>query len=127
MVSDLFDLKWLLGDQIQQIEHSSESDRWLFRFTSGSFLSVECLWRLRVEGVLIATSSDHGHQFGLPAPFDAVDSLHQYLDTLSISAVNIGHKTADLQLWFGDSKVLEVVQDSAGYEPWQASCVQIFL
>jgi len=120
MHDDLFTLEWLVGDSISQIDHSVESEGWSILFKSGCRLNIECLWRLRINGHLISTNLDHGQQFGLSAPFDAMNSLQHHLGSTPISAVLVEPKTADLRVHFGPDIVLEVIQDSAGYEPWQA-------
>lgn len=120
MHDNLFTLEWLVGDALSQVDHSMESGGWSILFRSGCRLNIECLWRLRVDGKLISTNLDHDQQFGLPAPFDAMNSLQHHLGSTSISAVLVKPKTADIRIHFGSDIVLEVIQDSAGYEPWQA-------
>ena len=110
-------LNWLAGDALKSA--TEQNGMWVLRFKSGATLSVESMWRIIDNGVLNATSFDHGQQFGLAKPFDCVAALER-LQIFSISAVTVREGTADIDLQFGDTHVLEVVATSAGYESWSA-------
>jgi hypothetical protein len=82
-------------------------------------LSVNCLWRIVVEGRLALTSEDHEHQFGLPARVNAYSEAERLLAGPSVTAVCFREETADLTLAFDGGLLLEVLSDSSGYEPWE--------
>jgi hypothetical protein len=120
---DFFTLGWLVGDALKHVSFSEEGRSWVLTFTSGSSLAIECLWRLKSDGVLVGTSEDHGHKFGLPAPFDAGAVLMERTLGLRLSSIHVGSGTADLRLSFSPDIELEVLPTSAGYESWHAVSV----
>ena len=91
---------------------------WVFAFSGGVLLVVSCLWRLIEEGRIRLTSSDDGHQFGLPAPVDAERLLNEMLAGSRVLAVNLQDGTLDLQLKFDNGRSVEIIPDSSGYEAW---------
>src|SRR5262245_47105092 len=70
------DLSWLVGRRCTRIQCDEFS--WTFAFDTGE-VRTPCLWRLVESGRIRVTSEDHGHQFGLPAPLDAVTPLSRLL------------------------------------------------
>jgi hypothetical protein len=66
------------------------------------------------------TSSDDGQQFGLPAPVDAERDARLLLLGKHVVSGTIAKFTGDLSLVFADGTTLQLVQDSSGYEAWQA-------
>lgn len=91
---------------------------WVFDFDGQYQLVVECLWRLIEDNRIRLTSLDHGQQFGLPAPVDAVQVIESRLMNVMVVDVNLHDGTLDLRISFENGQILEVIPDSSGYEAW---------
>jgi hypothetical protein len=111
------DLAWLAGRAVCEV--SFHEPIWWFDFGSEIRVSVECLWRVVEHRRVILTSQDHGHQFGLPAPVDAIAKCTELFSKRRVVAVQLREATADLLIEFTDDLRLEIIPDSAGYESWQ--------
>jgi Family of unknown function (DUF6188) len=111
-------LDWILGRSIIDVS-LAEPVPWRFRFSDSEGITVECLWRIISGGRLTRTSSDHGHQFGLPAPVDAAREATAALADRTVTEVHLRSGTGDLQLRFDADLVLEIIPDFSGYEAWQ--------
>jgi hypothetical protein len=105
-----------LGRRFVEIERLEKP--WAFTFTDSVVLMVECLWRLLEGDRLVVTSEDHGHQFGLPAPVDAVACVQACLADAQVAGVEYREGTNDLRLIFASGRTLEVLPTSRGYEMW---------
>lgn len=97
-----------------------------FEFGEAS-LAVDCLWRIVAEGRLALTSLDHGQQFGLPAPIDAFAEALALLRNRRVVTVRLEECSSDLHLEFEGGARLEVISDSAGYEPWNLRAPGVLL
>src|SRR5262249_11473276 len=99
-----------------------------FSFEFGSVvLAVDCLWRLVGPGRLLLTSLDHRQQFGRPAPVDAYAEALALLRGHRVTAARLREETDDLILEFEGGLRLEVLADSAGYEPWNLTAPGVWL
>lgn len=114
----IFDLKWLVGHSIGQVTFS-EPENWLFQFTSGGILSVDCPWRVLDQGYISVSHDDHKQQFGSPEPIDAAEVASALLSPLSVTEVEVREGTADLLISFTQGKQLQILPFSSGYESWQ--------
>ena len=110
------DLAWLSKLRFQQALRHEYS--WTFDFDQGVRIKAECLWRLVVDGRIQRTSRDDGHQFGLPAPVDAVSELNQQLSGALVNSVELHEGTLDLEIRFDSTCTLQIIPDSSGYEAW---------
>lgn len=90
-----------------------------FRLSREGVIGVERLWRLVHDGRIAVTGEDHGQQFGLPAPVDAIARVTSLLADAAIERVEIRHGTADLIVHFDLPFRLEIISTSFGYESWQ--------
>jgi hypothetical protein len=81
-------------------------------------LQVECLWRLRKQGVLVLTSEDDGQLFGRQTPVDAMSELAEALVGQIVGDAQIVPGTADFVLRLGDLS-FEAISNSSGFEAWQ--------
>jgi len=81
-------------------------------------LHVDCFWRIKANDRIVLTSSDHGQQFGLPAPVDAYAEASSRLQGHRVIDVQLEKDSADLTIMFDRGHRLEVFTDSSGYEPW---------
>jgi hypothetical protein len=119
------DLSLLLGHRLDDVVKHDYS--WEFVFSDRICLQVECLWRLVETGKLRATSEDHGHQFGLPAPVDCVAELRRQLVGATVEDVKVRAGTIDITLAFGSGRALEVIPTSTGYEAWQVNAPGVLI
>jgi len=112
------DLTWIVGRTVCLVSFH-EPTLWSFNFGQKVCVGVECLWRIVDHARVVLTNQDHGHQFGLPAPVDAVARSTGLFAKRPVSAVQLREATADLLIEFTDDLRLEVIPDSSGYESWQ--------
>jgi len=110
------DLKWMTGSSLtnaRRVEYT-----WSFQFDNGTAITVtESPWRLvGLEGI-VATSEDHGHQFGLPVPVNVEQILNKEVVGKAIEDIIVRETTGDLILTIGSCS-LEFLCLSAGYEAW---------
>lgn len=90
-----------------------------FTFQFGAVrLAVDCLWRLSIRGAITLTSRDHGHQFGLPQPVDAYAVATSVLRGSTVLVASLDEESGDLTLEFANGYLLQLLNDSSGYEPW---------
>lgn len=97
-----------------------------FEFGEAS-LAVDCFWRLKADGRITLTSSDHGQKFGLPAPVDAYGEASSRLQGRRVMDARLNESTADLILEFDGGQILEIFTDSSGYEPWNLTAPGVHL
>ena len=113
------ELAWLVGHRFQSLARR-EYD-WVVALDKEASVVVACLWRLVESGRIRFTSEDDGHQFGLPAPVDAVAEVNRRLAGAAVEAVELREGLLDLELRFSTGHSLQVIPDSSGYEAWQVS------
>ena len=113
------DLAWLVLHHFKTLTRR-EYD-WVFEFDQDVSLVATCLWRLVEAGRIRLTNQDDGHQFGLPAPVDALNEVNHRLARASVEAVELRQGTLDLDLHFSTGVVLQFIPDSSGYESWSLS------
>ena len=111
-------LDWLRGRKFPRLEHR-EYD-WVLVFDDKGVIVISCLWRLLERGHIRRTSSDHGQQFGLPAPVNVADETNRLLQSASIDSVTLKTSTLDIELGFSNGYVFQILPDSSGYESWIA-------
>jgi Family of unknown function (DUF6188) len=110
------ELAWLVGHRLQSFARR-EYD-WVVTFDKDASLVVACLWRLVESGRIRFTSADDGHQFGLPAPVDAVAEVNGRLAGATVEAVELRQGLLDLELRFSTGHLLQIIPESSGYEAW---------
>ena len=66
------DLKWILGRIIEQISYDDQTQSWVFMISGRATLSLNCSWKLIAGETVSLASGDHGQQYGLASPIDAV-------------------------------------------------------
>jgi hypothetical protein len=136
------ELSWLVGRSIVEVAYQEPALRyftstvefqtvttnrdllldpaiWLFTFGPDASISVEGLWRIIQHGRVVLTSEDHGRQFGLPAPIDAIAKSIALLAGRCIAVVQLREATADILIEFNEGIRLEIIAASSGYESWQ--------
>ena len=105
------DLAWLVQHHFKTLTWR-EYD-WVFEFDQDVSLVATCLWRLVEAGRIRLTNQDDGHQFGLPAPVDAVNEVNHRLARASVEAVELRQGTLDLDLHFSTGVVLQFIPNSS--------------
>jgi hypothetical protein len=106
-------LRFDLEDALVDVRH--DGYQWFWKFQQVS-LSSGALWRVLRDGDVVLTSQDHGQQFGLPEPVDAVSMTVDAFTGSKLRIVSIEEKTGDLNLTFDSGTVLQVLVSSSGYE-----------
>jgi hypothetical protein len=114
------DLQWMLGCSV--ISYSfSEPDLWVIKMSGGGMVSTQSSWRVTTPSGMVASSADHGHQFGLPAPVDAAVQAMSATSQSRIVDVRIDDRAPDLVIQLENGSVLQILATSTGYESWQTS------
>ena len=90
----MIDVSLLVGRRLDDV--SKRDTIWVFTFSGGLGLDVQCLWRLVLAGRLKVTSEDHGHQFGLPAPVDCLTELRQRIVGTPVMAAAVRAGMVDM-------------------------------
>jgi hypothetical protein len=97
---------------------------WGFGFGDVGGLNVQCPWRIVAQGSIALAGTDDGQKFGLPEPLDGEARARELLLGKQVTAVRIEPVSADLRVVFGDEATLELFNNSAGYEGWNAVAVR---
>jgi hypothetical protein len=100
------------------VTYDNNADSWMFSFRDNISLFAATLWRLLKDDQIILVSADHGQQFGLPKPVDAVIELSGLLTGQKLTNIKIKKNTADLILTLTDGYAIEVFISSGGYESY---------
>jgi hypothetical protein len=116
----------LEGLAVSKIEKPTP-DNWVFQFGNGVALSTQSQWRLLSPNAILLTSEDDGQQFGLPKPVDAVAGIRDLLKSRVVSKVEVDQASADLNIYFDNETVLQIVNLSSGYEAWTLNSEGDFL
>jgi hypothetical protein len=101
-----------------QISYDKNADSWMFNFKSRISLFSSTLWRLLKDDRIVLVSADHGQQFGLPKPVDAVKELSKLLTGHKLTEIKIKKNTADLIFTLTGSFNIEFFISSGGYESY---------
>ena len=109
-----------LHSAFSSVAYEEGGSSWSFVFSGDNALAVEGIWRVFRSGVLAAISTDHGHQFGLPAPMDLVQFMTQLLQGRQLLGIHV-NDFGDANFTFSDEVVLVAYVSSMGYESYQFS------
>lgn len=115
------DLNWIRERVIARIRFV-EPESWWFEFADAGSLRVDSLWRIVARGRVVASSTDHGVKFGLPAPTDQAEISRAYVCNRTIRSAFIREGSGDLILELDGSVALEVLVTSTGHESWALVC-----
>lgn len=99
--------------------HRREAD-WSFCFGPDVSLAVSVPWRIVSDAGIVLGGEDDGHQFGLPKPLDAEALANRLLSDAKVKQLDADELTADLRIVFEGGVRLDIFNNSAGYEGWQA-------
>ena len=111
------DLSWIVGQGVEAIS-LTEPVSWWFKFSGGTSLRADTLWRVVSSERIEVTSQDHRHRFGLPEPVDAGGRAMQVLGRAKVCRVSLVKSTGDVAIGFDSGATLEVLTTSLGYEGW---------
>jgi hypothetical protein len=114
MMKEILEGKTLLGFDI--MEHGFCS----MPLSGGYAISAETLCRFIGQNGEFISTQDHGHKFGLTAPYDAADKIKNAIKGKEIIKANLAEDTGDLTLVV-DGGRLEIICNSAGYECYQVN------
>ena len=119
-----------MADYLHVLQHAAtgqtcsvakrDSD-WSFAFADTLVLNVECPWRIVTNKGIAVTDEDDAQSFGLKEPVSAAARANALLVGKALTALDADIKTADLRLSFEGSILLQVFNNSSGYEGWRAS------
>lgn len=105
----------------QTCEVARQEHRWAFSFGTDAGLGVETPWRIVTgSGIAFANTDDH-QKFGLPQPVDGQARSNELLGGRRVISFDVDIKTADIQIRFEGDLLLEVFNNSSGYEGWNAA------
>jgi hypothetical protein len=91
---------WMVGKSIKEALFA-EPGSWWFNFSGGGQCSIHGgIWRLTDAETMIVSSQDHGHQFGLPAPFDVSSIFMARINNALVKSVEIRTGAPDLLIRF---------------------------
>jgi Family of unknown function (DUF6188) len=107
-------LESLVGRTVQVTRHEFS---WGFDFGDRCHLTVETLWRLKHDHLLL-TSDDDKQQFGLPSPINAEREANRILHGLLVKVCRGDSVSGDLLIAFSTGVDLEIISSSSGYESW---------
>jgi hypothetical protein len=86
-------------------------------FSDGTEL-LAAYWRVIKNGRASISSFDHGQQYGLPAPIDAVEFLAKELQGQLVTDARHDEETGDLLFWFTNNVKWQIF-NVTGYEIWE--------
>lgn len=98
----------------------SEAD-WLFDFADNARIAVHIPWRVVTSDGIAHGSEDDGQLFGLLQPVDGEARTNQLIAAQKVASVEVDERTADLSIVFDGGVRLDLFNNSAGYEGWQAT------
>ena len=93
---------------------------WGVSFEGGPGLRIDVPWRIVSNGRIAFSAYDDGQMFGLGRPVDLQAEANQSLRGRVVLRASIDRETADLTLQFDGGPRLDVFNNSAGHEGWQA-------
>ena len=111
-------LDWLLGRTTKSVEFLGRGS-WRFRFGEKGEIQSYCPWRYILNGKIMLSSEDHGHEFGLPEPINAEVACAELLAMEVIAYGEIRADSRDIVLVFESGARLEIIPLSSGYESWE--------
>lgn len=113
----------VLGLRCSNVERVSDL-LWRFSFGSGDrtgALTVECPWRLVVNGNIIFGDRDQGQRFGREDPVDGPRHCMRLISGQTVNDVDLRPDTGDISFVFENDCRLEVFSNSSGFEAWSFS------
>jgi hypothetical protein len=94
---------------------------WNFYFGDRVNVSASVPWRVVAANGIAHGDEDDRQLFGLSQPIDGASKANELLAGRAVVAVELDGQTADLRIRFDGNTRLDLFNNSAGYEGWQAS------
>jgi hypothetical protein len=94
---------------------------WSFDFGERLNIASSVPWRIVTAEGIAHGDEDDGQWFGLAQPIDGEGRSNELLRGQKVVAVALDEQTADLEIAFDGGVRLDLFNNSAGYEGWQAS------
>ena len=104
------------GATLRKLEQPAE-DVWAFDFEIAG-LTINCPWRIVLDGSIILGGCDHGHKFGLPAQVDISSETIRWLAARKVERVEVDRATGDLCIKFMPEAQIDAFNNSGGFEGW---------
>jgi hypothetical protein len=101
---------------VEEREHD-----WIFDFGRGWVLEVAAAWRLVGRDGVIFADRDHDAERLRTWPLGGDTFAGKALKRKRVAAVDVDPLTGDLSITFDDSLRLQIFNNSAAYEGWQAN------
>ena len=111
-------LPHLHGETLSSTTFDGDAQQWIFHFSGSLTLQVASAWRMVSATEIVIGFHDDGHRFGLGSPVNAAERITQLVGAKTVSAATF-NRYGDLEVQFGPESVLQVFNDSCGYEGWQ--------
>lgn len=112
-------LAWMIGATVTAIDFYG-TNCWTIDFSNGGYVQGDPgTWRLSRASGIIASSEDHGHQFGLPAPVDSAAQAIAAIGKARVTEAFVRAGAPDLVVQFENQLVLDVLASSFAYECWK--------
>jgi hypothetical protein len=109
-------LRSMRGAYLHEIQQPADGV-WQFGFSKAG-LTITCPWRIVSSRSIVRAASDHGRQFGLPAPVDVISETLEKLEGRTVQSVEISEETSDSCIRFSGDVRIDAFNDSSGYEGW---------
>jgi hypothetical protein len=107
------------GRPLLALTFDGDTETWVFAFSGAVVLSVRTPWRVRTAAEVIVGWRDDGQKFGRETPKDAAAEVKAAVEGSTVASADARDGTGDLAVHFANGTVLEVFNDSSGYEGWQ--------
>lgn len=115
------DISLFHGLTCDGVRHDADAESWCFAFQGGVLLQVSSTWRIVTEGRIALARDDDGQQFGLSARVSGASVACALLVGKPVERFTVAIETSDVRVDFVGGVRLEVLNDSSGYEAWEAS------
>ena len=94
---------------------------WNFYFGDRVNITASVPWRIVTANGIAHGDEDNRQWFGLSQPVDGAARTNELLNGRTVKGVELDGRTADLRIQFDEDTRLDLFNNSAGYEGWQAS------
>ena len=94
---------------------------WVFEFGDSHNITADCPWRIIAGGRIAHADEDDGQLFGLERPVVGSERAASLFAGKKVLSFNISEVCGDLRIEFTNETVLELWNNSSGYESWCAN------
>jgi hypothetical protein len=93
---------------------------WLFEFGRNHSIIAECPWRIIAERRIAHADEDNGQRFGLEKPIVGSERAAALVAGKKVCDFKIDELSGDLRIELVGETILELWNNSSGYEAWSA-------